>query len=361
MAILYGDEGVELIWITWVWTVLGSVLFGLRSFNAAKAREGMPSLLGFRCDYILIALAYALAVCAQAFVTVSYRYSTGAIEDPLKQLSHVLYWSIIGQMCAIFSMALGRFSVIAFLAALQGTVSPKARHLLFVLGGLQFCISTCQVFITLLQCDPPRKLWDISLPGSCPLDKIEIKYGYFSGSFGAFTDFVLAIYPAVLIVGPLQQMKLSLKIGICFIMAGGVVAGAAGICLVVYVEGVSYTGGYGTVLTWVMTQTWFIIIFGSLPAIRPVFVAWGESCRTLSARLRSRLSQRRAPTSDPVERMTWVEMQNPHAAGIDRKRGEWSASQTALSTAPQRPGVSKSARSDSDTLFNEDGIVSHVP
>lgn len=262
----------------------------------------------------------------------------------------------VAQMCAVFSMAFGRFSVIAFLAALQGTVSPKARNMLYVLGVMQFIISTAQVFITMLQCDPPRKLWDVAAPGSCPLDDIEIKYSYFSGSFGAFVDFVLAIYPAILIVGPLQQMKLSLKFGICFIMAGGIVAGAAGICMVVYVEGVSYTGGYGTLLTWVLTQTWFIIIFGSLPAIRPVFVAIGESYRHLTARMRSRSD--RTPESSWGEQ-SWVEMQN--GAGSDRKRGERSASQTALSSAPQRPGTAKTARSGSNTLVDEEGIVRLIP
>lgn len=257
-------------------------------------------------------------------------------------------------MCATFSMAFGRFSVIAFLAALQGTVSPKARNMLFVLGGLQFIVSTAQVFITMLQCDPPRKLWDIATPGTCPLDDIEIQYSYFSGSFGAFADFALAIYPAVLIIGPLQQMKLSLKIGICFIMAGGAVAGAAGICMVVYVEGVSYTGGYGTLLTWVMTQTWFIVIFGSLPAIRPVFVTIGESYRNLTARLRSRSDKRTAGSS-------WVEMQNSRGHGFNRKRGEWTASQTALSSAPQRPGTARTARSGSDTLVDEDDMSRLVP
>ena len=39
---------------------------------------------------------------------------------------------------------------------------------------------------------------------------------------GAFADFVLALYP-ILIIGRLQQMKLSMKIGLCVVMGGGVV------------------------------------------------------------------------------------------------------------------------------------------
>lgn len=37
---------------------------------------------------------------------------------------------------------------------------------------------------------------------------------------GAFSDAFLALYPIVLI-GRLQQMKLSMKVGLCIVMGGG--------------------------------------------------------------------------------------------------------------------------------------------
>ena len=58
MAILYGDEGEELIWLSWIWFVLATVLFAIRSFNASRGREGVPSFVGVRWDYILIAVAF---------------------------------------------------------------------------------------------------------------------------------------------------------------------------------------------------------------------------------------------------------------------------------------------------------------
>lgn len=126
---------------------------------------------------------------------------------------------------------------------------------------------------------------------------------YFSGAWGSFTDFVLAIYPAILIIGPLQQMKLGLKIAICFIMSGGVVAGVAGVIMTVLVEQVDFTGGYGKLIMWTLTQTWFIIIFGSLPTIRPFFMTMGRTVKSWSSRFRSKRS--RNTTSDS----TWTELE----------------------------------------------------
>ena len=40
---------------------------------------------------------------------------------------------------------------------------------------------------------------------------------------GAFADFFLALYPPAVIIGPLQQMRTSIKIGLCMVMGGGVV------------------------------------------------------------------------------------------------------------------------------------------
>lgn len=43
----------------------------------------------------------------------------------------------------------------------------------------------------------------------------------FSG-IGAFSDFFLALYPPAVVIGPLQQMKMRIKIALCLIMGGGV-------------------------------------------------------------------------------------------------------------------------------------------
>lgn len=68
MAILYGDEGVELIWVTWIWFIVATILFAIRSFNASRARDGVPSLIGVRWDFLLIAVAFVSAARSHTYI-----------------------------------------------------------------------------------------------------------------------------------------------------------------------------------------------------------------------------------------------------------------------------------------------------
>lgn len=85
------------------------------------------------------------------------------------------------------------------------------------------------MIITICQCDPPRKLWDLQVPGKCNLQVFSQKFGYASGTVGAFADFYLAVYPAIFIIGPLMKLSPQMRVGICIILGGGLVAGIAGI------------------------------------------------------------------------------------------------------------------------------------
>ena len=228
------------------------------------------------------------ALCANAFITVSVLYGTGNHQltlDPHQAVFSAL-WSWIGQICAIFALVWGRFAVIAFLRALQGPTYPKFRYTLYVVGAFQAVINTIEVILILNQCSPAQKLWNFELPGTCNLIGICSKVGFFQRGIGAFADFFLALYPPAVIIGPLQQMKISIKIGLCLIMGGGVCAGVAGIMKTISIEGITHTQdiSYVTVdlLIWVLTEVWFIIIFGSLPTIRTVLQTAGHRVKTIT-------------------------------------------------------------------------------
>ena len=66
-----------------------------------------------------------------------------------------------------------------------------------------------------------------------------------------------------------------MKVGLCIVMAGGIVACVAGINKTIAIELITHTEDityaiFG-LLAWVFTEMWFIIIFGSIPALRPFF------------------------------------------------------------------------------------------
>lgn len=151
-------------------------------------------------------------------------YGTGTHQDTLTPHQGVLsaFWSWLGQICCIFTLVWGRFAVIAFLISLQGHTYKLWRYGLYVVGAAQFLINTIEVGLILNQCDPVPRLWDFTIKGECNLIVVTSKVGFLQGSIGAFSDFFLALYPPAVIIGPLQQMKMTIKVGLCLIMGGGV-------------------------------------------------------------------------------------------------------------------------------------------
>ncbi|KAK6389300.1 hypothetical protein LTR65_006880 [Meristemomyces frigidus] len=191
--------------------------------------------------------------------------------------------------------------------ALQGATYTLWRRALYIVGGAQFLINTIEVALILNQCTPTEKLWDQSVPGTCDLITVCSKVGFLQGSIGAFSDLFLALYPPAVIIGPLQAMALRTKVILCIIMGGGVVAGIAGIVKTIEIESITHTSdiSYATLnlLILVLTEMWFIIIFGSLPTLRPVFVATAGNIKSLTGR-----SKRTKAQSSQDGDNSWVEL-----------------------------------------------------
>lgn len=129
-----------------------------------------------------------LALATQATMTVSVKYGLGMHQAQLSDADIVQanYWSWIAQAIGIVDLAVARFAVISFLLALQARTNRKGRWALFFVGGLQAGINIAEIGVIFHQCDPPRKLWDMSVPGTCDLIETCLHIGYFQG--GKFVD-----------------------------------------------------------------------------------------------------------------------------------------------------------------------------
>lgn len=172
-------------------------------------------------------------------MTVSVRYGLGNHQTLLSDddLVRTNLWSWVAQVLAILDLVIARIAVIAFLLSIQARTMYKSRYLLYFVGAIQAIINIIEVGLIFRQCTPTQKLWDFRIPGIC--DKVVIcsQVGFAQGSMwkypaivhdtlltcigiGAAADFFLACYP-IYIIGRLQLMKLSTKIGLCLIMGGG--------------------------------------------------------------------------------------------------------------------------------------------
>jgi len=218
-------------------------------------------------------------------MTVSAMYGLGNHEADLSHSDIVKtnLWSWIAQIVAIFCLVVGRIAVIAFLLAISDRTYRIGRRLIYFVGCLQGVINVAEIILILRQCDPLPKLWDFSIPGTCGLVEICSKVGYLQGSIGVAADLILACYPVYIFMHLHRETRV--KIGLCLIMGGGVIAAIAGICKTIAISTIKETSDITFAIyklnTWVLTEMWFIIIFGSIPMLRSFFSRFGPKNQTV--------------------------------------------------------------------------------
>jgi hypothetical protein len=85
----------------------------------------------------------------------------------------------IGETFGLFSVPLSKVSFCITLLRLT-VISWQKNLLWFIIVTVQITFYACAI-ITLVQCDPPQKLWDTTLPGKCWDNRIAIYSGIFVG------------------------------------------------------------------------------------------------------------------------------------------------------------------------------------
>ncbi|MCJ1277470.1 hypothetical protein MMC21_005283 [Puttea exsequens] len=266
----YGARGPEILIVTWIETAVALVVMGARLYVNTRL------LNRIRSDFWWALITLVVSLFGQIALTVSVRWGIGNHSDVLRpdQVQHAIEWSWIGQIVTLLSTGFGKIAIIAFLLRIQeGTHKYKGWFLHFV-GWSNMVLNIIQVILILLQCSPTPKLWNNNLPGTCEHRIRTNKAGYFRGSYSALGDLILAIYPIVVFWN--LQMSKKLKIGLCLLMSGGVIATACAIVKTVYIELISKTEDRTYVLTplllWAYSEMWAILILGSIPPIRPLFI-----------------------------------------------------------------------------------------
>ncbi|KAJ6096432.1 hypothetical protein N7486_007178 [Penicillium sp. IBT 16267x] len=352
-----GGKGPVILGVTWAEMGLAFILIILRAKNASicPSRQLSSGLFGLRWDFVWVIIAFTVALVAQTTMTVSVRYGLGTHQNLLSPdgIVNTNLWSWIAQVIAILDLVIARIAVIAFLLTIQNGTRSKGRYLLYVVGATQAIINVIEVGLIFKQCTPTAKLWNSNLPGTCDGIVICSQVGFAQGSIGAFSDFFLAGYP-VYVIGRLQVMKLSTKFGLCLIMGGGLIAGIAGInktlaiASITKVEDLTYA--IYKLNTWVLTEMWFIIIFGSIPTLRLFFIRFTQDLKSatgFSSRSSGKRSNGQGYISDREQRQSWVELN-------DRPPGSWNPHATAITSATHD---SEDAQRREETQPNDQRIL----
>ena len=214
-------------------------------------------------------------------MTAEVVYGTGRHYETLDSLQKVMAVKLnwISQPFAIFSCGVGKISI----ALLLLRIMPKSKireRFLYILITLLLIINTICVAFIFGQCSPARKLWEPSIKGSCLKPYVQQDVGFFQSSFSAFSDFLLALFPLVIIYN--LQMKLAVKVGLGCAMSLGLVATGAAIVKTIQLEDLTarndYTYDTVNLVLWFSTEMYTVIIAACVPTLRPLLpILFGRS------------------------------------------------------------------------------------
>ncbi|MDI1487978.1 MAG: hypothetical protein OHK93_007252 [Ramalina farinacea] len=282
----YGGRGPLVLGVTWAEASLALVLMAMRTYtNASIVRS-------FQWDYFWAMLTLVVGLVTQAMITVSVLSGLGNHIDLLfgPQLVKANLWSWIGQIVAVQAIGFGKIAVIAFLLRIQNRAHSMKNTILvwilYFIGFSNVVINIDQMILILLQCDPVPKLWNQELPGTCHHIQRTNNVAYFQGTWAALSDILLAVYPVVFF----WSLKISnkIKIGLCLLMAGGLIAAASGIVKTINLKFISaekdITYFISSLVIWALTECWLVLILGCLPPLRPLFVSVFHQLSTTHSR-----------------------------------------------------------------------------
>ncbi|KAL1968738.1 hypothetical protein VTN77DRAFT_1564 [Rasamsonia byssochlamydoides] len=266
-----GGYGPTLLVVIWVEFVIAFALLLARIYTTWKITRRI------RLDLYLTLLTFAIATASAVFLTLSIAYGLGQHIGDLTPEGIVLTikWSWVNQVLAIFAIGLGKLAIVAFLQQIHGPEDRGKVIALWAVACSNFIINTITIGMVLSQCSPMQKLWDDSLPGTCAGRQRNQNCAYFQGSWSAFCDLILAVYPVAFFWK--VQLKLSVKAGLCCLMGFGVIACICSIVKTTELRVLSRTQDVtywiSQLITWNETEMWVILIVGCIPPIRPLFIA----------------------------------------------------------------------------------------
>lgn len=175
------------------------------------------------------------------FLTVSIDYGLGAHIHVLSQeeIIETIKWSWVNLALAILAIALGKLAIVAFLQGIHGPEDCRRVILLWGVAISNLIINAITIGMFYTQCTPRAKLWNAELPGRCDGRLRNQRAAYFQGSWSAFCDLILALYPVVFFWK--VRLNTRVKVGLCVLMGLGGIACVCSIVKTTYLRVLSQT------------------------------------------------------------------------------------------------------------------------
>ncbi|KAK4245594.1 hypothetical protein C7999DRAFT_16216 [Corynascus novoguineensis] len=258
--------------------------------------------------WMFLAIYVSLAIAAT-------RYGLGRHLDsvPSDDVAVAGLLLFVAEFFAILAVAVSKSSFAVTL--LRFALERWHKVLLWgVIASVNLVMWSCAVLL-LAQCRPTRKLWNVVIDGSCWPRSVYTAYSVFAGTWSAAMDFILAIFPWVLIWP--MRIRTAEKIGVGIAMSLGVFAGITGVIKTTFLPAAGapesdFTYISTDLIIWAAAESAVVISAASIPFMRPLLVSLCPRVANRSVGLYGRLHRsRRSDSGAASENRRWP------ARGVD--------------------------------------------
>ncbi|KAL4869038.1 hypothetical protein BDV12DRAFT_208800 [Aspergillus spectabilis] len=256
--------------VTWVEFAIAIFLLAARCYTSLRIVKYIAK------DLPLAILTFTFGAASMIMLTMAAEAGLGVrITDLNSTEGHqALLYGWLNQFLAVIAIGLGKLTIAAFLQQIQGYHTIFRTVLLWSLAGSNFVVNCIAAVLILVQCDPVQKLWIDSIPGNCSGQKRIQVFGYVQGTWSAFCDFALALFP-ILLFARIRVIPVPTRIGLSLLMGSGIVAGACAIVKTIRLGRLTTftdaTHQLGNVIVWNQTEMWVVFIVSCIPPTKVFF------------------------------------------------------------------------------------------
>ncbi|CAI6340702.1 unnamed protein product [Periconia digitata] len=218
------NRGPTLNIVCWLGVAISTTFALLRLYS----RKYVTHTLNWSDAIIGVAVLLHITSVSLSSVAISYGTGRHLAHIPPENITPTLFYTIILQPIGITAFLLPKWSVAMLIVSLMG-VEKKGAWLLWTTIIILFATNVLSFIMTFAQCNPPNVAWHPERieEADCLPPHVTVYISYVGGSWSAFTDFILAVFPAFLLRN--VQIKRSKKIKAVIIMGFGVFATIAAV------------------------------------------------------------------------------------------------------------------------------------
>ncbi|KAK0733788.1 hypothetical protein B0T26DRAFT_685727 [Lasiosphaeria miniovina] len=302
-------NGVVINVVVWILLVFAGIFIGLRCYCKVSRRRRL-----WWDDYLLaLSWIFLAASCAASSANTRLGFGLHIYDVPLSNLITIGIVSNVSGFTSVLSIDLSKTSFgITLFRLTDGWLRWLILAIIIVLNITQLT----SVLFFWASCDPPAKIWNPQLPGTCWPPKLSVVIGNVAGALSALFDVMLALIPWKILFR--FRMYGREKVGVAVSMSMGVFAGIA--CIVKLttlplLEKGDFTYYGKPLVLWGFTEASLTIVAASIPFLRSL---WPTPART------QELPSLEVPTANRHS-------ETANAAHGGRRKGIWSEAST---TAP---------------------------